>query len=133
MISRKQNVIIQVIDDDSGELNKYYLQLGKHHASAKDYDMAHKFYMKGGQAKKVIEMYNEAGMWEEAHQLASRHLDTNEVGIKSSFHFIKFTPRYLNVSLKACTGKSNHKIPARFRNLVSACCQTRVCARSRVA
>ena len=41
--------------------------------------MAHKFYMKGGQAKKVIEMYNEAGMWEEAHQLASRHLDTNEV------------------------------------------------------
>ena len=26
-------------------------------------------------------MYNEAGMWEEAHQLASRHLNTNEVGI----------------------------------------------------
>ena len=76
----ENNAKFQVIDDDSGELKKYYLQLGKHHASAKDYDMAHKFYMKGGQAKKVIEMYNEAGMWEEAHQLASRHLDTNEVG-----------------------------------------------------
>ena len=78
----ENNAKFQVIDDDSGELKKYYLQLGKHHASAKDYDMAHKFYMKGGQAKKVIEMYNEAGMWEEAHQLASRHLDTNEVGSK---------------------------------------------------
>ena len=30
-------------------------------------------------------MYNEAGMWEEAHQLASRHLDTNEVGTKFNY------------------------------------------------
>ena len=81
----ENNAETQVIDDDSGELNKYYLQLGKHYASAKDYDMAHRFYMKGGQAKKAIEMYNEAGMWEEAHQLASRHLNTNEVGINIDY------------------------------------------------
>ena len=41
--------------------------------------MAEKFYLSGNLYKHAIEMYNTAGMWEQAHQLASRHLDSTEV------------------------------------------------------
>ena len=69
---KKAVQIIQVIDDSSGDLNKYYFQLGQHFASVREYRMAEKFYLEGGQHKNAIEMYNGAGMWEEAHALAKR-------------------------------------------------------------
>ncbi len=34
-----------MIDDDTGELNKYCLKLGQHYESIKEYPMAHRFYM----------------------------------------------------------------------------------------
>ncbi|XP_071746269.1 intraflagellar transport protein 172 homolog [Lepeophtheirus salmonis] len=72
--------IISVIDDgESGELNKYYFKLGGHYASIKEYKMAETFYLKGGMEKIAIEMYNSVAKWEEAHSLASRFMDTNEV------------------------------------------------------
>ena len=76
---KKAVQIVQVIDDDNGELNRYYYKLGQHFASIKEYSMAQKFYMQGNMPKKAIEMYNEVGMWEEAHQLASRYMDPQEV------------------------------------------------------
>ena len=76
---KKAVQIIQVIDDDSGELNKYYFKLGQHYAGLREYKMAEKFYLSGNLYKHAIEMYNTAGMWEQAHQLASRHLDRTEV------------------------------------------------------
>ena len=71
--------IIQVIDDNSGDLNKYYFKLGQHYSGLREYKMAEKFYMSGNLYKHAIEMYNTAGMWEQAHQLASKHLDKSEV------------------------------------------------------
>ena len=68
-----------MIDDETGELNKYYYKLGNHYASIKEYQLAQRFYMQGKASKKAIEMYIEAGMWEEAHQLASKHMDPAEV------------------------------------------------------
>ena len=76
---KKAVQIIQVIDDSSGELNKYYFHLGQHFASVKEYRMAEKFYSDGGMHKHAIEMYNGAGMWEEAHALAKRHMGASEV------------------------------------------------------
>ncbi len=75
----------QVIDDDTGELNKYYYKLGQYYESIKEYQMAQRFYMQGNMAKRAIEMYNKAGMWEEAHQLAQRYMDAEEVREKSCF------------------------------------------------
>ena len=69
----------QVIDDDSGELNKYYYKLGQHYESIREHGMAQRFYMQGNMPKQAIEMYNKAGMWEEAHQLAKRYMDPQEV------------------------------------------------------
>ena len=77
--AKKAVQIIQVIDDTTGELNEYYLKLGQHYASVREYKMAENFYMQGNNHKQAIEMYNNAGMWEEAHQLASRYMDSAEV------------------------------------------------------
>ena len=76
---KKAVQIIQVVEDDSGELNKYYHKLGQHYETAKEYEMAQRFYMQANMAKQAIEMYNNAGLWEEAHQLASRYMETAEV------------------------------------------------------
>ena len=86
---------MQVIEDDSGELNKYYYKLGSHYASVKEYGMAQKFYMQGNMPRKAIEMYNEVGMWEEAHQLASRYMDPGEVRFKSSFKVLPFNMHFV--------------------------------------
>ena len=74
---------MQVIDDSNDELSKYYFKLGQHYASIKEYKMAEKFYMQGNTHKTAIEMYNSAGMWEEAHSLASQYMAADEV---SNFH-----------------------------------------------
>ena len=76
---KKAVQIIQVIDDNSGDMNKYYFKLGQHYAGLREYKMAEKFYMSGNLYKHAIEMYNTAGMWEQAHQLASKPLDKAEV------------------------------------------------------
>ena len=76
---KKAVQIIQVVDDSSGDLNKYYFKLAQHYAGLREYKMAEKFYLSGNFKKHAIEMYNSAGMWEQAHQLASKHLDTGEV------------------------------------------------------
>lgn len=77
---KKAAQIIKVVDDNSGELHSYYLKLADHHASIKDYSQARQFYMQANQPKLAIEMYNKAGMWEEAHTLASRYMEKAEVG-----------------------------------------------------
>lgn len=42
-----------MIDDSSGELNKYYYKLGQHFASSQDYKAAEKFYMRANMHKQV--------------------------------------------------------------------------------
>jgi hypothetical protein len=44
---------MQVIDDSSGELNKYYYKLGQHFVSLQDYKAAEKFYMRANMHKQV--------------------------------------------------------------------------------
>ena len=57
-IKQKQNehtmsLLFQVIDDSSGELNKYYYKLGQHFVSLQDYKAAEKFYMKANMHKQA--------------------------------------------------------------------------------
>ena len=68
-----------MIDDSTGELNQYYFKLGQHYASVKEFKMAERFYLQGHSHKTAIEMYNGAGMWEDAHTLASQYMDPSEV------------------------------------------------------
>lgn len=36
-------------------------------------------YIKGDMYKEAVEMYNQAGLWEKAHNLASKYLEQSEV------------------------------------------------------
>ncbi len=72
-------IYLQVVDDKGGELNKYYYKLGQHYAGLGELKMAEKFFLAGGLQKHAIEMYNSAGKWEQAHQLAAKHLNPEEV------------------------------------------------------
>ena len=74
-----------MIDDDNGDLNKYYFKLGQHYAGLKEYkvgllthnpliidacvQMAEKFYLSGNLYKHAIEMYNTAGLWEQVKHI----------------------------------------------------------------
>ncbi len=51
---KKAMQIIQVIDDDSGDLNKYFFQLGQHLASVREYKAAESFYLQGNMHKQAI-------------------------------------------------------------------------------
>ncbi|XP_063612068.1 intraflagellar transport protein 172 homolog [Penaeus indicus] len=77
---KKAVQIIEVIDDEVS-LKPHLLKLGQHFASLNDLRSAEKFYVKGGMYKEAIEMYNQAGEWERAHQLASRHMGADEVAV----------------------------------------------------
>ena len=68
-----------MIDDDNGELNKYYYKLGQHFAGVGEYKMAERFYLDGSMHRQAIEMYNSAGMWEEAHTLAKNYMESSDV------------------------------------------------------
>ena len=76
---KKAVQIIQVIDDDNGELNKYHYKLGQHFAGVGEYKMAERFYLDGSMHRQAIEMYNSAGMWEEAHTLAKNYMESSDV------------------------------------------------------
>ncbi len=52
---KKAVQIIQVIDDDTGELNKYYLKIGQHYESVREYHMAQRFYMQVSGENKFLD------------------------------------------------------------------------------
>ena len=58
-----------MVEDKSGELNKYYYKLGQHYAGLGEYKMAEKFFLAGSLQKHAIEMYNSAGKWEQVTEI----------------------------------------------------------------
>ncbi|KAK4304616.1 hypothetical protein Pmani_023493 [Petrolisthes manimaculis] len=77
---RKAIQIIEVIDDDAA-LKPYLMKLGQYYAGLNDLPKAERFYVKGGMYNEAIAMYNQAGEWEKAHQLASKFLGADKVAV----------------------------------------------------
>ncbi|KAB7506029.1 Intraflagellar transport protein [Armadillidium nasatum] len=77
---KKANQICEVIDDEEA-LAPHLMKLAQHYASLNDLKSAEKFYVRGHMYKEAIEMYNQAGEWERAHQLASKHMNKDEVAV----------------------------------------------------
>ncbi|KAK7085982.1 hypothetical protein SK128_023173 [Halocaridina rubra] len=77
---KKAVQIIEVIDDEDS-LQPHLMKLGQHFASLNDFKSAERFFVKGGMYKEAIEMYNQAGEWERAHRLASKHMGADEVAV----------------------------------------------------
>ncbi|CAL4073000.1 unnamed protein product, partial [Meganyctiphanes norvegica] len=77
---KKAHHIIPAINDEVA-LQPYLMKLGQHFATTQDLKNAEKYYVQGGMYKEAIEMYNQAGEWERAHQLASRYMGADEVAV----------------------------------------------------
>ncbi|XP_050690071.1 intraflagellar transport protein 172 homolog [Eriocheir sinensis] len=77
---KKAMHIIEVIDDKDA-LQPHLLKLGQHFASHNELQKAEYFYLKGGMHNEAINMYNQAGEWERAHQLASKYMGADKVAV----------------------------------------------------
>nr|XP_023018691.1 intraflagellar transport protein 172 homolog [Leptinotarsa decemlineata] len=70
--------IVKVIDDPD-TVKKYYVLIASHFSTIKEYSTAEKLFAACGMYKEAVDMYNEAGLWDKAHAIASKYLDHEEV------------------------------------------------------
>ncbi|XP_046738149.1 intraflagellar transport protein 172 homolog [Diprion similis] len=79
---RKALQIVQVIENDSAEIQNQCARLGEYFASIGDQDMAETLFLRAGQAKRAIETHINSGDWTRAYEVAMNHMsseDANEV------------------------------------------------------
>ncbi|XP_062858050.1 intraflagellar transport protein 172 homolog isoform X2 [Trichomycterus rosablanca] len=69
--------ILELQEDKS--LAKYYLRVAQHYASIHKFEVAENLFVKGGHIQDAIDMYTEAGKWEQAHKLAIKCMTQKEV------------------------------------------------------
>uniref|UniRef100_A0AAY4EJK5 Intraflagellar transport 172 n=1 Tax=Denticeps clupeoides TaxID=299321 RepID=A0AAY4EJK5_9TELE len=69
--------ILDLQDDHSG--GKYYLRIAQHYSSVQEYEVAERLFVKGDHIKDAIDMYTQAGRWEQAHKLAVRCMSQEDV------------------------------------------------------
>ncbi|CAL1585627.1 unnamed protein product [Knipowitschia caucasica] len=74
----KKAVHILELQDDAAAA-KYYVKIAHHYASVHDYEVAEQLFVKGGRIKDAIDMYTTAGRWEDAHKLAVKCMNEEEV------------------------------------------------------
>jgi len=63
--------------------------------------LTYNILLQGNMAKRAIEMYNKAGMWEEAHQLAQRYMGHEEVRARCRQTFPFLRPLLFHVRKRA--------------------------------
>ncbi|XP_058274743.1 intraflagellar transport protein 172 homolog [Hemibagrus wyckioides] len=69
--------IVELQEDKASA--KYCLKIAQHYASLEEYEVAERLFVKGGHIKDAIDMYTEAGRWEQAHKLAVNCTSQSEV------------------------------------------------------
>uniref|UniRef100_A0A8C0FR79 Intraflagellar transport protein 172 homolog n=1 Tax=Bubo bubo TaxID=30461 RepID=A0A8C0FR79_BUBBB len=60
---------------------KYYLKIAQHYAALQEYQVAEELFTKGDQTKEAIDMYTQAGLWEQAHKLAVKCMSQEDVSV----------------------------------------------------
>ena len=71
--SRQWNKAIQILSviDDRQLTSKYYVKIARHFASIGEYEMAERYFIEADATKEAIDMYNNAGKWEQAHRVCT--------------------------------------------------------------
>ncbi|KER27764.1 hypothetical protein T265_05253 [Opisthorchis viverrini] len=78
--SKAAHILASIEDNKSPQvLAPHFLKLAQHHASSHEFEAAETAFRKANNISKAIEMYNSAGMWEQAHRLASEAMDHAEL------------------------------------------------------
>uniref|UniRef100_A0A8C3Y295 Intraflagellar transport protein 172 homolog n=1 Tax=Catharus ustulatus TaxID=91951 RepID=A0A8C3Y295_CATUS len=80
--ARQWKKAIYILDlQDKQTVAKYYLKIAQHYAALQEYQVAEELYIKGGQTRDAIDMYTQAGLWEQAHKLALKCMSQEEVSV----------------------------------------------------
>ncbi|XP_030627149.1 intraflagellar transport protein 172 homolog [Chanos chanos] len=74
----KKAVHILELQEDSS-VGQYYLKIAQHYASIQEYEIAERLFVRGDHIKDAIDMYTQAGNWEQAHKLAIKCMTPEEV------------------------------------------------------
>ncbi|XP_078205746.1 intraflagellar transport protein 172 homolog isoform X6 [Callithrix jacchus] len=78
--ARQWKKAIYILDlQDRNTASKYYPLVAQHYASLQEYEIAEELYTKGDRTKDAIDMYTQAGRWEQAHKLAMKCMRPEDV------------------------------------------------------
>ncbi|XP_021109553.1 intraflagellar transport protein 172 homolog [Heterocephalus glaber] len=80
--ARQWKKAIYILDlQDRNTASKYYPRVAQHYASLQEYEIAEELYIKGDRIKDAIDMYTQAGHWEQAHKLAMKCMRPEDVSV----------------------------------------------------
>uniref|UniRef100_A0A669PJU1 Intraflagellar transport protein 172 homolog n=1 Tax=Phasianus colchicus TaxID=9054 RepID=A0A669PJU1_PHACC len=80
--ARQWKKAIYILDlQDKQTAAKYYPKIAQHYAALQEYEIAEELYIKGDQTKDAIDMYTQAGLWEQAHKLAIKCMSQEDVSV----------------------------------------------------
>ncbi|CAH8497562.1 unnamed protein product [Dicrocoelium dendriticum] len=78
--TKAEHILASIEDSKSPQvLAPYFLKLGQHYAACQQFKAAEVAFVKANSVSLAIEMYNAAGMWEDAHRIASDSMDPGEL------------------------------------------------------
>ncbi|XP_068135903.1 intraflagellar transport protein 172 homolog [Hyperolius riggenbachi] len=60
---------------------EYYVKVAQHYSAVQEYELAEQLYIKAGRSKDAIDMYTKAGRWEQAHALAVKCMNPEDVSV----------------------------------------------------
>uniref|UniRef100_A0A8C8SJG0 Intraflagellar transport protein 172 homolog n=1 Tax=Pelusios castaneus TaxID=367368 RepID=A0A8C8SJG0_9SAUR len=80
--ARQWKKAIYILDlQDTRTAAKYYPKIAQHYAALQEYQIAEELYSKGDRTKDAIDMYTQAGLWEQAHKLATQCMRQEDVTV----------------------------------------------------
>jgi intraflagellar transport protein 172 len=78
--SKQWNKAVSIVDNlDTETGKKYYKQIARHYEETLNYDLAEKYYVKGGWPEESVEMYTKVNLWDRAHAIAVTYMSEKEV------------------------------------------------------
>lgn len=81
MNSRQWTKAVHILEsmNNTKEVHVFYRKIAVHYASVGEHHTAEDFYVRAGALRDAIDMYNQAGLWEDAQRLASGAIDRGEL------------------------------------------------------
>uniref|UniRef100_F6S4V7 Intraflagellar transport protein 172 homolog n=1 Tax=Ornithorhynchus anatinus TaxID=9258 RepID=F6S4V7_ORNAN len=80
--ARQWKKAVYILDlQDQSTAAKYYPRIAQHYASLQEFEMAEALFIKGDRTKDAIDMYTQAGRWEQAYKLATKCMRPEDVSV----------------------------------------------------
>uniref|UniRef100_A0A8C4VU35 Intraflagellar transport protein 172 homolog n=1 Tax=Gopherus evgoodei TaxID=1825980 RepID=A0A8C4VU35_9SAUR len=80
--ARQWKKAIYILDSQEKRIAvKYYPRIAQHYAALQEFQIAEELFIKGDRPKDAIDMYTQAGLWEQAHKLATKCMRQEDVSV----------------------------------------------------